>query len=110
MKPILPKLSVIGLIVLGLLFEIPPFDKVLIKEAEARVGRPASPSSVAGVARRTTRRIVRRHHAIGHRVKILPVGYTTVVVRGTTYYVYDRVYYRAYYEGNQVVYIVVEQP
>jgi hypothetical protein len=29
-------------------------------EAEARVGRPATPGSVAGVARRTTRRVVRR--------------------------------------------------
>jgi hypothetical protein len=29
--------------------------------AEARVGRPATPASVAGVARRTTRRVVRRN-------------------------------------------------
>ena len=31
-----------------------------IDTAEARVGRPATPGSVAGVARRTTRRTVRR--------------------------------------------------
>jgi hypothetical protein len=31
-----------------------------IDRAEARVGRPATPGSVAGVARRTTRRTVRR--------------------------------------------------
>jgi hypothetical protein len=32
----------------------------LISPAEARVGRPLTPVSVAGVARRTTRRTVRR--------------------------------------------------
>jgi hypothetical protein len=29
--------------------------------AEARIGRPLTPMSYAGVARRTTRRVVRRH-------------------------------------------------
>jgi hypothetical protein len=33
---------------------------IKIDAAEARVGRPATPGSVAGVARRTTRRTVRR--------------------------------------------------
>ena len=32
----------------------------LVAQAEAVVGRPATPGSVAGVARRTTRRAVRR--------------------------------------------------
>ena len=32
-----------------------------LEEAQARVGRPATAASVAGVARRTTRRTVRRH-------------------------------------------------
>jgi hypothetical protein len=32
----------------------------LTSEAEARVGRPLTPLSYAGVARRTTRRVVRR--------------------------------------------------
>ena len=32
----------------------------LVSTAEARVGRPLTPVSVAGVARRTTRRTVRR--------------------------------------------------
>ncbi|AMN44782.1 hypothetical protein RHPLAN_63760 [Rhodoplanes sp. Z2-YC6860] len=31
-----------------------------VDSAQARVGRPATPGSVAGVARRTTRRTVRR--------------------------------------------------
>jgi hypothetical protein len=35
-----------------------------VDTAEARIGRPATPGSVAGVARRTTRRAV-RHCAAG---------------------------------------------
>jgi hypothetical protein len=34
--------------------------RIKIDTAEARVGRPATPGSVAGVARRTTRRTYRR--------------------------------------------------
>jgi hypothetical protein len=34
----------------------------IVSQAEAVVGRPATPGSVAGVARRTTRRAVRRHY------------------------------------------------
>jgi len=37
----------------------------LVAQAQARVGRPATPGSVAGVARRTTRRTVRRGAAVG---------------------------------------------
>ena len=37
---------------------------VALDTADARVGRPATPGSVAGVARRTTRRAV-RHCAYG---------------------------------------------
>lgn len=36
-----------------------------VEEAQARVGRPATPASVAGVARRTTRRAVVRGTAVG---------------------------------------------
>jgi Na+-translocating ferredoxin:NAD+ oxidoreductase RnfD subunit len=34
----------------------------MLSQAKAVVGRPATPGSVAGVARRTTRRTVRRHY------------------------------------------------
>ena len=42
--------------------ERPTFSGVfaVVSPAEARVGRPLTPVSVAGVARRTTRRTVRR--------------------------------------------------
>ncbi len=39
-------------------------------EAQARVGRPLTPVSVAGVARRTTRRVIRR----GAVVAVIPAG------------------------------------
>jgi len=49
--------GVIGLggIALGELLSVPPFHG-LISSAEAVVGRPLTPVSVAGVARRTARR------------------------------------------------------
>lgn len=37
----------------------------LVSDAQARVGRPATPGSVAGVARRTGRRTARRAVAVG---------------------------------------------
>ncbi len=89
---------------------IPFFDNVVIRDAEAEVGRPASPGSVAGVRRRTTRRTVRRRHiATGTRVVVLPSGCTTVVKYGVEYYYCDGTYYRPYYDGDEVVY-VVEKP
>ena len=56
-------------------------SEIIVSEAEARVGRPATPGSVAGVARRTTRRRIRRSTVY---VASLPRGCTTVVIDGTT--------------------------
>lgn len=53
--------SIFGLLTFGLMFlTTGPLNlsEVLINDAEARVGRPLTPVSVAGVARRTTRRSV----------------------------------------------------
>ena len=50
---------VVGSAELGERLSVPGFHG-LITAAEARVGRPLTPVSVAGVARRTTRRTVRR--------------------------------------------------
>jgi hypothetical protein len=86
-------------------------DIFFTRPADAVVGRPATPGSVAGVARRTSRRVSRRHAiAYGTRVTVLPVGYTTVVVAGVSYHVCDGVYYQPHYEGNEGVYVVFEQP
>jgi len=40
----------------------------------------------------------------------LPAGYTTVRYTGTTYYVVDEEYLKKYYEGDKVVYVVVDDP
>ena len=44
------------------------------EQAQARVGRPLTPGSVAGVARRTTRRTVARHSYHGHHHCVLVNG------------------------------------
>lgn len=72
-------------------------------EAEARVGRPASPGSVAGVARRTTRRSIRRSTVY---VNSLPIGCTTVVIEGTTLQQCGGSYYQPH--GGQYVVVYVE--
>lgn len=74
---------------------------VLIATAEARIGRPLTPVSVAGVARRTTRRAIRRTAVF---VAVLPAGCQTVVIEGTTLQQCGGTYYQA--SGNQ--YVVVE--
>ncbi|TGV59043.1 hypothetical protein EN803_38780, partial [Mesorhizobium sp. M2D.F.Ca.ET.160.01.1.1] len=50
---------VVGLMFAGVIDAIVPFAPV-IGDAQAKVGRPLTPGSVAGVARRTTRRTIRR--------------------------------------------------
>ncbi len=74
----------------------------LARDAAAVVGRPATPLSVAGVARRTTRRVIRRTSVY---VATLPVGYTTVVIDGVTCYHHGGTYYQPY--GGQYVVVTV---
>jgi hypothetical protein len=61
-KRILWNIVLAALVSLGILFVSDNFSAVapstLLSKAEARVGRPMTPGSVAGVARRTTRRAV----------------------------------------------------
>jgi len=88
-----------------------------IDTVEARVGRPATPASVAGVSRRTTRRTVRQITpgvgaayvspvvagaavagtavAVGTTVAALPAHCTTVVYQGAAYRRCGSAYYRA---------------
>lgn len=76
--------------------------------AEARIGRPATPGSVAGVRRRTrrrTRRRVYRHMTLYS----LPYGCATTRVRGgVTYYYCGGVWYQPTYQGSTVVYVVTD--
>jgi hypothetical protein len=78
-------------------------DDSIVMNAEARVGRPATPGSVAGVARRTTRRMVRRTSVY---VATLPAGCQTVVVEGTTLQQCGSTYYQA--SGSQYEVVQVE--
>ncbi len=76
--------------------------------ATARIGRPASPNSVAGVRRRTRRRHrrrIRRHQVLYS----LPYGCSLVKYRGGTKYYYCRgIWYRPTYQGTTIVYVVDE--
>jgi hypothetical protein len=98
-------------------------DSFFVGKAEAvrgRRGRPAYRGSAAGVHHRTRRRTIRRRHrrqhyyrgtaVIGTRVTVLPARCAERVVGGYIYYYCDTVYYQPYYEGNSIVYIIVEDP
>jgi hypothetical protein len=47
---------------------------------------------------------------VGATVNSLPDGATSETVNGTAYFVYAGTYYKAFYSGNDVVYMVVENP
>ena len=75
----------------------------LFTEAHAIVGRPATPVSVAGVARRTTRRTI---VATTVYVPKPPPTATVVVIEGVTLYQSGSTYYQA--SGSQYVVVKVE--
>jgi hypothetical protein len=74
----------------------------IIDSAEARIGRPLTPVSVAGVARRTTRRVIRRSTIYA---ATLPGGCVTVVMNGANYYQCGATYYQPYQGQYVVVYV-----
>lgn len=74
----------------------------LVSEAQAKVGHPATPRSAAGVARRTTRRVVRRSTVY---VATLPRGCVRTNVSGTVVWRCGGSYYQAYGKRYVVVYI-----
>jgi hypothetical protein len=76
---------------------------VLVGEAQAVVGRPMTPGSVAGVARRTTRRTIRRTAVYA---STLPRGCTTVIIEGTSLYRCGGTYYQS--SGSQYVVVNVD--
>lgn len=96
--------AMVGLV--GLIVELDPVEWVkgnLTSQAEARVGRPATAVSVAGTARRTTRRVIRRTSVY---IATLPAGCSTVVVDNVSLYSCGGVYYQSY--QNQYVVVVIE--
>jgi len=116
-----------------------PSNVTFLSEAEAFIGRPLTPLSFAGVARRTTRRtaavvtteaaaatqpttvIVEQAPAqpsaqattavpIGTVVPALPSGCSSVAVQGVNYFNCAGVYYMPSFQGTNLVYVVVEKP
>lgn len=109
-----------------------------IGEAQAIVGAPLTPISVAGVARRTTRRAVAvgttaavattavaapqaqpaappppapaagAPLAVGTVVKALPPGCVSAPISNVEYYLCNGTYYRPGFQGNNLVYVVQE--
>jgi hypothetical protein len=58
----------------------------LLSEASARIGRPLTPMSYAGVARRTTRRAVATGVAVGAATAYAPGCYQAVDAYGRIYW------------------------
>lgn len=71
-------------------------------QALARVGHPLTPGSAAGVARRTTRRTIRRTSVY---VASLPAGCVKTSVNGTTIWHCGAKYYQ--HTGSRYVVVLV---
>jgi pyruvate/2-oxoglutarate dehydrogenase complex dihydrolipoamide acyltransferase (E2) component len=130
------------------------FGLTLVRDAQAIVGAPLTPLSVAGVARRSTRRVVAVETTavaataaaattataeqqaataqqqaataqqqaataqqqaaavatppLGSVVSALPAGCTPVTEGGVAYQKCGTVYYRAGFQGSNLIYIVVQ--
>lgn len=145
---------------IGLLFFAGDFDEAtqfgftVLQDAEARIGNPLTPVSVAGVRRRTRRRTYRRAavttaavvapaavvygstavpssttyveaapapatvvveqapvtFAIGTIISSLPTGCVSIVANGASYFSCNGTYLKPAFQGDKIVYMVVEQP
>ncbi len=95
LKPLLIAGVLVATLCLGFLVPVGP----LVGEAEARPGRPATPTSVAGVARRTTRRTIRRSTVY---IATLPKSCSRVDIDGTTLHLCSGTYYQSH-QGQYVV-------
>lgn len=80
----------------------PGHGGVFIGEAQARIGRPLTPASVAGVARRTTRRTIRRSAIY---VAALPAACVRTSVSGSVLWQCGGTYYQTYGGRYVVVYV-----
>jgi len=76
---------------------------VVFSSAHARIGRPLTPLSYAGVARRTTRRAI---YATSVYAATLPRGCISVVIAGTALHQCGGTYYQA--SGRRYVVVRVE--
>jgi hypothetical protein len=98
--------GVIFALCLLMFLEVDPVSFVingsLLSDANARIGRPATPGSVAGVARRTTRRTIRRSAIY---IGALPAGCACVTVYGTLVWRCGGTYYQSSGSRYVVVYV-----
>jgi hypothetical protein len=80
-------------------------------DALAVVGRPLTPISYAGVARRTARRSAYYNMAAtSSYMATLPAGCVRMPGVPATYYQCGASYYRPMYQGPDVVYVVTPPP
>ena len=77
-------------------------ELAIITDAQAVIGRPATPGSVAGVARRTTRRVIRRSAIYA---STLPAGCVRTTVNGMAVWRCGGVYYQPYNGRYVVIYV-----
>ena len=90
-------LSAWGLVVVSSL------TNIVIPEAKAVIGRPATPGTVAGVSRRTSRRVIRRTTVYVGR---LPTCCSPVIIVGSQLYQCGASYYQS--QGSQYVVVYVD--
>jgi hypothetical protein len=93
----------LGFLLVELSPEAPFVRLSLTSDAQARIGRPLTPLSYAGVARRTTRRVIRRSAIY---LSTLPAGCGQVNIDGAIYWQCGATYYEQ--SGGQYVVVYIE--
>ena len=76
---------------------------LVVQKAHAVIGRPLTPMSYAGVARRTSRRMI---YATSVYAATLPAGCRTVIIEGTSLYQCGGTYYQT--SGSRYVVVRVD--
>ena len=103
MKPGMRVIGLVGgLLAAGVAIDGVFGSRLVVESATAIVGRPATPVSVAGAARRTTRRVIRRSTIYA---ATLPAGCGTVLISGVSLYQCGTTYYQPYNNQYVVVYV-----
>lgn len=87
----------------GLALDVALDRGFLVTEVHAVIGRPVTPLSYAGVARRTTRRAI---YATSVYRATLPAGCRTVIIDGTTLHRCGATYYQP--AGGRYVVVQVQ--
>lgn len=101
--PLFASAALVAALVGALVMDVSLDSGFVVPEAQAVIGRPLTPMSYAGVARRTTRRAI---YATSVYRATLPVGCTTVMIEGTTLQQCGGTYYQP--SGGQYVVVNVQ--